>query len=155
MKNILKIVVIGVFICFIALQFFRPDQTNPPIIEAETLESAVQIPENAAAILARSCNDCHTNKTEYPFYSKISPFNWFLARHIEDGRRELNFSIWNTYEPRRKKRKLEQICEQISDGEMPLPSYLWVHRAAKLSDEDVKILCDWTESEKAKISQMQ
>lgn len=153
MKNTLKFVVIGFFIFFIALQFIRPDQINPAITETETLESAAQIPGNVATIFERSCSDCHTNKTAYPFYAKITPFNWFLARHIEDGRRELNFSIWNTYESRRKRRKLEQICEQITDGEMPLPSYLWIHRAAKLSDGDVKILCEWTESEKEKIAQ--
>lgn len=153
MKKFLKIAVVVLFAVFIAIQFVRPDLTNPPIIQTETIESAVEIPKDAAAIFERSCSDCHTNKTNYPWYGKVSPFNWFLARHIEEGRRELNFSVWNTYEKRRKKRKLDRICEQITDGEMPLPSYLWIHRAAKLSEKDVKVLCDWTESEKAKIAQ--
>ncbi len=155
MKKSLKIIVIGVFAIFIIFQFIRPARNNPAVTKAETLESAVEVPENVEAILARSCVDCHTNKTNYPWYSNVTPFNWFLARHIDEGRRELNFSVWNTYEKRRKNRKLEQICEQISDRKMPLPSYLWIHRNAELSDNDIKILCDWTIREKAKMAQIQ
>lgn len=153
MKKTLKIAAIGLFAAFVISQFIRPDRTNSPIAQTETLESSTQTPENVEAILARSCSDCHSSKTIYPWYSNITPFNWFLANHIKDGRRNLNFSVWNTYETSRKSRKLDQICEQITDWEMPLPSYLWFHSSASLSDEDVKILCDWTDAEKARLSQ--
>lgn len=148
MKKILKILVIVLFAGFLAIQFVRPDQVNPAIVHAETLEATTQMPENVEQILRRSCSDCHTNATVYPWYSKISPFNWFLAQHIDDGRNQLNFSVWNSYETSRKRRKLDEICEQITVGEMPLPSYLWIHRNAKLSEEDIKTLCDWTDAEK-------
>jgi len=152
-KKKLKTAVFVLFAIFAATQLIRPNLTNPTVIQSETIEAAMEIPTDAAAILERSCADCHTNKTKFPFYAKISPFNWFIVRHIEEGRRQMNFSVWNTYEPRRKLRKLKQICEQVSDGEMPLPSYLWVHRAARLSEKDVEILCAWTESEKNNIGQ--
>ncbi len=155
MKKAIKIFVIALFAVFIILQFIRPARNNPAVIEAETLESAAAVPEDVEAILTRSCSDCHTNKTVYPWYSNISPFNRFLAGHIDEGRRELNFSVWNTYEKRRKNRKLDAVCEQITDREMPLPSYLWIHRDAELSDEDIKVLCDWTLAEKAKIARTQ
>lgn len=147
MKKILKIIAIILVLAFIVIQFFRPDFTNPPINSAETL----QAPENVGAILKSSCNDCHSNETSYPWYSRIQPAAWFLADHIAEGRREMNFSVWNTYEPRKQSRKLEKVCEQVKYKMMPLPSYLWIHWSAKLSDEEIKILCDWTESERARL----
>lgn len=155
MKKALKITVIVLFIGFVAIQFYRPDRTAPPIVEAETLEASTEVPENVAQILTRSCNDCHTNKTVYPWYSQIAPASLFLASHVDDGRRDLNLSVWNTYDTKRKRRKLDEICEQVTERYMPFPSYLWVHWDANLSDEDIKTLCDWTDKEKARLTESQ
>jgi hypothetical protein len=151
MKRAVKIFLLVLVIGLIVIQFFRPNFVNPPIIQAETLESSVAVPENVAAILNRSCADCHTNQTVYPWYANLQPSGWFLAHHIEDGRRHLNFSTWNTSDEKRKKRKLGEICEQVETREMPLPSYLWIHGDAKLTDEEIKTLCDWTKTEAAKL----
>jgi hypothetical protein len=153
MRKWLKIIAIALFLAFVAIQFYRPDRTLPPTVESETLEASTQIPKAVEQILSRSCNDCHTNKTSYPWYSQIAPASLLLASHIEDGRRDLNFSVWNTYETRRKRRKLDEICEQITNRHMPLPSYLWIHWDAKLSDKDIKVLCDWTVKEKAGLTE--
>lgn len=153
MKKALKITAIVLFAVFLVAQLIRPDRTNPPVVQAETLESSAQVPENVKKILARSCNDCHTNTTSYLWYSNVTPFNFFLNHHIEEGRGALNFSVWNAYETARKRRKLDEICEQVKENLMPLPSYLWIHRDARLSAEDVKILCDWTDAERAKLAQ--
>lgn len=155
MKKILKIAVIVLVVAFIAVQFYRPDRTNPPIVRAETLEATMQVPDNVEAILKRSCNDCHSNQTNYPWYSNVSPFSWLLANHIEDGRRNLNFSVWETYDVKKKRRKLDEICEQVETGEMPYNQYLWIHRDAKLSESDVKLLCDWAGGEKSKLTEPQ
>lgn len=152
MKKFLKILVIILFAVFVIVQFIQPDRTNPRIVQSETLETSTQITESVKAIFERSCNDCHTNNTNYPFYSNISPFSWLLAEHIKEGRESLNFSTWNTYETSRKRRKLDEICEQAEDKEMPLPSYLWIHWNAKLTAEDVKVLCDWVETEKERLA---
>ena len=153
LKKILKIVVLVLSIGFVVIQFIRPDFTIPPVNAADTLENSMQLPDNVKRILNRSCADCHSNETKYPWYSKIQPSAWFLKDHIDEGRHELNLSVWNTYEPRRKKRKLDEICEQIEAREMPLPSYLWIHGDAKMSDEDIKTLCDWTKTASAQIVQ--
>jgi hypothetical protein len=144
MKKVLKVVVIVLVLGFIVLQFFPPDRTNPPIVEAETLEATTGVPADVAAILNRSCSDCHSHKTTYPWYSYISPASLFLANHIKDGRRHLNFSVWNTYEKKKKLKKLEEVQEQVEGGEMPLSSYLWIHRDAVLSESDKKVLIDWS-----------
>lgn len=128
----------------IGAQFFRPNRTNPPIVEAETLEASVKVPADVQAILTRSCSDCHSHKTTYPWYSNVSPVSWFLVNHIEHGRSHLNFSVWNTYDKKKKLHKLEEVEEQVGGGAMPLGSYLWIHRDAVLSASDARALIDWT-----------
>lgn len=150
-KKILIGIVGLIFVAFIILQFFRIDQSNPPINPAETLEAAVTVPDNVEAVLARSCNDCHSNKTVYPWYANIQPSGWFLKSHIDDGKRHLNFSIFKTYPISKQAKKLDEVCEQVELGEMPLPSYLWIHRSSILTKEDGKLLCDWAKSEMTKL----
>jgi hypothetical protein len=149
MKKALKIIAIIIASVFVVIQFIRPDFTNPPVNSAEVL----QTPENVALILKRSCNDCHSNETIYPWYSRIQPAAWFLKDHIDEGRRELNFSVWATYSQGKKKRKFEEICELAKNKSMPLDSYLWIHRDAQMSDADIKTLCDWATDEAAKIAE--
>ena len=151
MKKLLKILIILVISAFVVIQFFRIDKANPPIVPAETLESAVSVPPDIALIIGRSCSDCHTNNTLYPWYSNVQPMAWFLKNHIDNGRQNLNFSIFNTYTPKKKVKKFEEICEQLQLGAMPLPSYLWIHRDSVLKDTESKALCDWATQEKAKI----
>jgi hypothetical protein len=151
MKKVLKIIAFILFLSFIGIQFIRPNFTNPTITQSETLQASMQVPEDVQTILKTSCMDCHSNETVYPWYSRIQPSAWFLANHIEEGRSELNFSVFNTYEPRRKRKKLKEICEQVQVKEMPLPSYLWIHWDAKLNDVQIKTLCDWANSEREKI----
>lgn len=152
MKKFLKIAAIVLAVAFVLIQFVRPDYNDTPVNQAETLEASTVVPEKVEAILTRSCKDCHSSQTVYPWYSNFQPAARFLSGHIAEGRRHLNLSIWNTYETRRKRRKLDQICVQAEDREMPLPSYLWIHWSAKLSDEDIKILCAWTDAEREKLN---
>ncbi|MEO8042846.1 MAG: heme-binding domain-containing protein [Acidobacteriota bacterium] len=151
LKKIIKITMIVIVAAFIIGQFVRPDFSNPAVVESETLGASTQVPQDIQAVLARSCNDCHSNETRYPWYSKVTPFNWFLADHIQDGRREMNFSVWNTYRPQKKIKKLEDLCEQVEQAEMPLPSYLWIHREAVMAEGDAALLCNWAKSESARI----
>jgi hypothetical protein len=150
-KKVLKITVLVLAVLFVALQFFRPDHANPPENAAETLESSTAVPDDVKMILSRSCADCHSNRTIYPWYSNVSPFSWFLDNHIRDGRRELNLSVWNTYEARKKIRKLDEICEQVESGDMPLPSYLWIHWDAEMKRGEAETLCNWARVEKERL----
>ncbi|MBX7171993.1 MAG: heme-binding domain-containing protein [Pyrinomonadaceae bacterium] len=151
MKKILKILASLLFLAFIVIQFIRPDFTNPPIVQGQTLEEVTQVPENVQALLKKSCNDCHSNTTNYPWYSYIQPSASFLENHITVGRNKVNFSVWKTYDAKKQRRKLAEVCEEVQGKEMPLPSYLWIHWDAKLTDADIKTICDWTDAERAKI----
>jgi hypothetical protein len=150
-KKIIKSILIVLVGAFIIGQFIRPNHVNTPVAEAETLGASTAVPPQVDAILKRSCADCHSNETSYPWYSQITPVNWFLDNHIQEGRRELNMSVWNTYPVKKKGRKLDEICDQVEKGEMPLPSYLWIHWDAGLKPGDAQLLCDWARSEKAKL----
>jgi len=151
LKKILKIALIVLVVAFIVGQVVRPNFTNPPVNESETLWASTAVPDDVHQVLVRSCGDCHSNETRYPWYAKITPSNWYLANHIAEGRREVNFSVWNTYKPEKKVRKLGEMCEQVEKAAMPLPSYLWIHRDAALSDGDRTLLCTWAKTESSRI----
>lgn len=144
-------ILLGLLVVFVLIQLYRPSRENPPVDQAKTIEQSMAIPRNVETVLARSCNDCHSSKTVWPWYSSIAPMSWLLADHIKDGRKELNFSEWGDFSARRKRRKFEEICEQVNKGHMPIDSYLWLHPEAKLSPAERTLLCDWANGEKAKI----
>jgi hypothetical protein len=96
-----------------------------------------------AGILQRACNDCHSNNTHYPWYTNIQPVGWWMQHHVNEGKEELNFSEFGTYTAKRQNHKMEEVAEQIKKGEMPLNSYLWIHKDAKLSDQEKEILISW------------
>lgn len=151
MKKALKILVIILALAFIGIQFVRPERSNPPIDETKTVEARLDVPADVDAVLNRSCNDCHSNKTNWIWYSNIAPVSWFLTHHVEEGRRELNFSEIGKYSPNKIDRKLEEVCDQVEKGEMPLWNYTIIHWSARLTDADKKLLCDWTVRERDKI----
>lgn len=151
MKKIIKVILIVIVVGIIVAQFFRPSFSNPPIVPGQPIEESANVPAEVQMVLSRSCNDCHSNKTIYPWYAQVTPFNWFLAGHIDEGRSELNFSEWATYSNKKKVHKLEEVCEMVEGGAMPLPSYLWIHWDAGLNADQKKMLCDWAKAEKSKL----
>ena len=146
MKWVKRIALVLVIFLVLA-QLVRPAKTNPPVVPANEL----QAPAPVISVLQRSCNDCHSNRTAWPWYAEVAPASWLLIDDVKDGREELNFSDWMTYTARRKARKLQEVCEQLEEGEMPLKLYLPLHPDARLSDADRRMLCDWAKSERARI----
>ena len=151
-KKVIKVALLVIVVLFIAIQFFRIDQTGPPVTDSETLEAALNVPADISLILGRSCNDCHSHKTIYPWYANFQPAGWFLQNHIAHGSEHLNFSIFNTYSADKKAKKLDEICEEVRSERMPLPSYLWIHRDAVLSDSERQAVCEWTELERNRLT---
>ena len=127
-----------------AIQFVRPNRTNPPVDPSQGIQSHIAVPDKVSAIFQRACRDCHTNETVWPWYSQIAPVSWILAGHVRDGRSFLNLSEWSRYTPAKGRAKLDQICENVSSGKMPLASYRPFHPDARLSKDDVRTLCEWT-----------
>jgi len=132
---------VGVVIAvFILIQFVPVDRGNPPVL------SDVQAPAEVQSILRRSCYDCHSHETHWPWYAFVAPASWFLVDQIEEAREDLNFSDWPVFGFEEQALALDDIRGQIRKGEMPLDSYLLLHPEARLSDSDRKILLDWAES---------
>ena len=144
------LLLIGVGLFAIA-QFIRPAKTNPAIDQSLALEAHMNVDPKVAAILDRACADCHSNKTRWPWYSHVAPVSWFVIDHVNHGRSHLNFSEWGSYDKSKQRKLLEGACELARGGGMPLASYLPLHPEAKLSQEDKKILCDWTNVEPSRL----
>jgi hypothetical protein len=138
-----RAVLIVFLVLFIGAQFVRPDRTNPASPAGASLLS--KAPPQVAAIIDRSCRDCHTNDTRWPWYTNITPMNWLVANHVQQGREHVNFSTWSAYDEDDQDKFLGGICSLTKRGRMPLPSYLFLHRDTKLSDSDVAALCAWSE----------
>ncbi|RPI18631.1 MAG: cytochrome C [Ignavibacteriae bacterium] len=147
MKKIIKISLIVIIALFLLIQLYRPERFTTAEVTPDHITKKLNVPANVESILRRSCFDCHSNHTNWPWYSNVAPASWLLADDVETGRKEMNFSEWGKMPESKREIKLESICEEIEEGEMPLPKYLILHPDAKLSDADKKILCDWAESQ--------
>lgn len=151
-RSIFKWVVIVLLAAFVIIQFVRPARTNPPVDPAKTIGANLQVSPQVAAIFDRSCNDCHSNKTVWPWYTNVAPVSWLLTSHVNEGRHDMNLSEWGGYDKDKQSRRLRDMCEQVQDGNMPLSTYTPLHPKAKLSADDVKTICDWVNAERTRIS---
>ena len=149
--KVVKWLLIVVVVLFVAAQFKRPAKTNPVIEQSMALESQMHLDPQVAAILDRSCNDCHSNKTRWPWYANVAPVSWFVIGHVDEGRDHFNFSEWGNYGPGERKALLGQFCDMVTQGWMPLSSYTPLHPGSKLSDADKKVICDWASAERARL----
>lgn len=139
LKNIL-LTLVGIFGI---MQFIRPEKNSGEAFGPNDITQAVNVPEDVKNILVASCYDCHSNSTNQMWYENIQPIGWWIANHIKEGKRELNFSEFNTYKDKRKAHKFEEIGEIVSAKEMPISSYTLIHGNAKLSDEQIKLVINW------------
>lgn len=141
--KIYKKIAILLIIVLIGIQFIPTTyNTSSEVLETD-FTRIYNAPQEIQNLLKTSCYDCHSNNTNYPWYSKIQPGAWFMENHINEGKEELNFSTFGDYSGRRKKSKLKSIISQIKDDEMPIWSYTLVHGDAKLSKEEKLILDKW------------
>lgn len=145
MKKIFKTIGWILLIALIAIQFFHPKKNTAAGDQPNALAKLFAVPENVDAILKKACNDCHSNNTVYPWYSKIQPVDWWLNNHIKDGRKELNFDEYSGRSLRFQYKKLEEIIEQVKEGEMPLNSYTWIHKDAILTQQEKDALINWAD----------
>ncbi len=147
----IKKIAIGLLILFAVAQFIRPPRNTAEGISQNDISLTYGMPEAVHKILVQKCYDCHSHNTNYPWYDNIQPVGWWMYSHIEDGKEHLDFSEFKTYSDRKANHKLEEVSEMIVEGEMPLPSYLWVHRDAKLSAQEITMINNWIQSMGVKI----
>lgn len=151
MKIIKKILWI-LLIVFIIAQFFGPEKNEGDIASIDAFLTETNPPNDVKAILKESCFDCHSDVTRYPWYSNITPVNYWLADHVKDGTKHFNVSGWEQNSVKRKDHKFEELIEMVEEKEMPLPSYTWTHTEAKLSDTQIASVISWAKQVRFKYS---
>jgi hypothetical protein len=151
----IKKILLSLAAVLVIIQFFRPEK-NLSDDRTHDITTRYYVPRNIQATFAVACNDCHSNKTRYPWYSNIQPVAWWLAGHVEDGKRHLNFSDFTTSPIARQNHKLEEIIEVIKEKEMPLKDYTWLglHSDANLTDEQRQQITDWAAAKMDSLKQV-
>lgn len=146
----IKKITLAVAILLIALQFVPMEKNESGNTDFD-LAKSYKVPDHVATILQGACNDCHSNSTTYPWYSKIQPVGFWLNSHTNEGKSHLNFSEFTSRPLRVQNHKLEEIIEMVEDGEMPLHSYTYMglHPEANLSDAQRQQLVDWAKDQMA------
>ena len=134
MKIFFKRFLIFLLIAFVVIQFFRPQKNVSLVIEVNDIATRYAIPADVQSTLKASCYDCHSNNTKYPWYNNMQPVAWFLADHVKEGKKELNFNEFASYSIGKQYRKLEALNGEVQDNEMPLESYTFIHGDAKLTE---------------------
>lgn len=143
--KIFKRILLILLIALLAIQFVRPAK-NESTDKSKHISTLYAVPADVNTILTKACNDCHTNNTIYPWYAEVQPVTWWLDDHIKEGKSHLNFDEYSTYNLRRQYHKMEEVIEQVKEKEMPLNSYTWVHRDAKLTNDERVALTNWAQS---------
>ena len=124
----------------ILIQLIRPSMVNPQVDSKQELSAHLTVEPTAQAIFDRSCKDCHSNQTVWPWYSHVAPASWLVASDVNGGRSHLNFSEWGTYPIEKSGKLLEEICKEVQEGDGP-PSLVLTLDASSCIGKDV---CRWT-----------
>lgn len=139
----LKKTLIFIVITLFAIQFISVEKTNPPVNNSLTLKASKEV----SSLLKKGCYDCHSYETKWPSYADIAPISFFVASHVNNGRKAINFSLWNDIDEKIKIQRLKRAVITVNNGRMALPSYLSAHEESKLSKDEKLILTNWFKSE--------
>lgn len=150
----MKKLLIGLLILFLIAQFFRPSKNLAANGEEHYQELATRynIDADTQDLLVRSCYDCHSAHTQYPWYAEITPINYYLADHVEEGKEHFDFAEFDSYDLKKLDHKLEEMVEEIEEDKMPLSEYTNIHRKAIVSEEEKAILIDWANNYRAQLT---
>jgi hypothetical protein len=146
-------ILIGLVVLFIIIQFIRPEKNISSEPSPSHISARYATPQEVKSILDKSCNDCHSNNTRYPWYASVQPLAWWLNDHVEDGKEEINFDEFMTLPPKKAHHKMEEVSEMVQEDEMPLKSYRLIHRSAELSPQEKTVLTSWAQSTMKTIEQ--
>ena len=141
--RLLKKIALLLLVLFIAIQFIRPARNICGQVLSGGITQMVPVPDAVLDLLSNSCYDCHSNNTRYPWYVNIQPMGWQMARHIKQGKENLNFDEFGSYSKRKQGNKLRAIATSITEGSMPIAAYTLMHTDAKLSKEQAALVSRW------------
>jgi hypothetical protein len=130
----------------VLIQFIRPEKNQSTVNPDQQLTSRYPIPDSVNTILQKACMDCHSNNSHYPWYASVQPIAWWLDEHIRDGKKHLNFDEYTNRSLRYQFHKMEETIEMVKTDEMPLSSYTWTHKEARLTKAEHIAITQWAQS---------
>ena len=147
MRRRLKWIFIGIVLVAALLQLTNPSRTNPPILPGHAISPTNAPPPQIAALLHTACYNCHSQETQWPWYSHIAPVSWLIARDVNAGRARMNFSDWPNDHPDQAAKRLGDLSEEVHNGDMPPSNYQWMHPEARLTPAQRDELVKWADQE--------
>jgi len=141
-----KKIMLTLLAALVIIQFIHPKKNKAQGPQPNYIGNSFTVPVDVKPILGKACNDCHSNNSNYPWYANFQPIHWWLEKHIKDGKKELNFDEYTNRTLRYQYHKMEETIEMVKEGEMPLNSYTWTHKDAKLTENEKNKLIGWAES---------
>lgn len=141
----LKKILLAIFILVVIAQFFGPEKNQADNSTYSAFVSETNPSEEVLTLLQNSCFDCHSNNTSYPWYSHITPVNYWMSHHVNEGKEHFNISDWTNYSTGKKDHKIHEVIETIENNSMPLDSYTWTHNDAILSDDQKQLIINWAQ----------
>lgn len=145
MRDWLRVTLVTAGATLALIQIIRPSRNSPQPRADHSIHAVASMSPAAGSVLQRSCNDCHSNHTVWPWYCHVAPISWLVAHDVHRGRRALNLSNWGGYSPEQRAELLQDMCEEVSQGKMPGNLYAAMHRQARLSVADRQQFCEWTQ----------
>jgi len=146
MKKKLRVIFIVMLGAFIVIQVIPSGMPENQPVKGEDIFEASNVPAETEALLRAACCDCHSQEANFPWYSRVAPVSWLVARDINFGRENLDFGYWGQLSKREKLKALGDISEEVENGNMPMPVYIKMHPEADLSPEQRETIVNWTES---------
>jgi len=135
MKRKSRKIALGIAVLLLLIQLIPVSRDNPTVVPTQDFIQVERPPDAIAQQLQRSCYDCHSHHTQWPWYAYVAPVSWFVANHVHEGREKVNFSTWGTLSPRKRDHAIEEIIEYLDNEKMPLYSYTLIHSDARLDDQ--------------------
>ena len=139
------IILAVVLAVLVIIQFFQPKKNTAKENLKSDIVYHMTIPANVKKKIVNACYDCHSNTTHYPFYSRVAPVSWLMANHISRGKSKLNFTLWADYAKKDQVKLLDEICEVLTEKEMPIRGYVFMHRKARFNEREIADVCAWAE----------
>jgi Haem-binding domain len=141
-----KKILLVLLAALVVIQFIHPKKNKAEGPQPNFIGNVYTIPGDVKTILAKACNDCHSNNTTYPWYANFQPVHWWLDKHVKDGKKHINYDEYTNRPLRYQYHKMEETIEMVKEGEMPLNSYTWTHKDAKLTEEEKAKITGWAQS---------
>lgn len=141
-----KKIMLTLLIALVIIQFIHPKKNKAEGPQPNYIGNNFTVPTDVKIILDKACNDCHSNNSNYPWYANLQPVHWWMEKHIKDGKKHINYDEYTNRPLRYQYHKMEETIEMIKEGEMPLNSYTWTHKDAKLTEEEKAKLIGWAQS---------